>query len=166
MGSLALLNDADSGIQAFLNECLRFSPPVSLLFPRVVPPKGDTIDGKFVPGGTSIGTDFWSMGRRVDIFGEDADVFRPERFLEAPPEKKSTMEKTADMMFGSGRYMCVGKTLAWMEMNKLFVEVSTAGFSFIRCLPYSSCSGTTTFRWPILNILILVLIARCLSSGI
>ncbi|KAK5661090.1 hypothetical protein OQA88_10980 [Cercophora sp. LCS_1] len=110
-------------LRAFLDECLRFTPPVSLLFPRVVPPKGDTLDGKFVPGGTNIATDFWSMGRRVDIFGEDACVFRPERFLEASPEKKSRMEKTTDMFFGNGRYMCTGKTLAWMEMNKLFIEL-------------------------------------------
>ncbi|KAK0740068.1 cytochrome P450 [Schizothecium vesticola] len=110
-------------LQAFLQECLRFSPPVSLLFPKVVPPEGDTLDGTFIPGGTKIGTDFWSMGHRTDIFGGDVSVFRPERFLEASPTERTLMEKTTDLMFGYGRYMCPGKAMAWLEMNKLFVEL-------------------------------------------
>ncbi|KAK0657838.1 cytochrome P450 [Cercophora newfieldiana] len=110
-------------LQAFLSECLRFNPPVSLLFPKVVPSEGDTLEGRFIPGGTKIATDFWSMGRRADIFGEDVSVFRPERFLEASPAKRTVMEKTTDLMFGYGRYMCPGKTMAWLEMNKLFVEL-------------------------------------------
>ncbi len=63
------------------------------------------------------------MGRRTDIYGDDADVFRPERFLNAPPEKRAAMEKTTDLMFGYGRYLCPGKGMAWLEMNKVFVEV-------------------------------------------
>ncbi|KAK3389819.1 cytochrome P450 [Podospora didyma] len=110
-------------LQACLLECLRFSPPVSLLFPKVVPPKGDILQGKFVPGGTKIAVDFFSMGRRADIYGEDTDVFRPERFLDSPPEKRAVMEKTIDLVFGYGRYMCSGKNLAWLEMNKVFVEL-------------------------------------------
>ena len=94
-----------------------------MLLPKVVPPEGDTLDGRFVPGGTSIAIDFWSMGRRTDIYGEDVSVFRPERFLEASPEKKLEMEKTTELMFGSGRYMCVGKAMAMLEFTKLFVGV-------------------------------------------
>ncbi|KAK3314880.1 cytochrome P450 [Apodospora peruviana] len=110
-------------LQAFLLESLRFSPPISLLFPKVVPAKGDTLEGKSVPGGTKIAVDFWSMGRRTDIYGRDASVFRPERFLDASPEKRAVMEKTTDLMFGYGRYLCPGKAMAWLEMNKLFVEL-------------------------------------------
>ncbi|KAM7197460.1 cytochrome p450 [Naviculisporaceae sp. PSN 640] len=110
-------------LQAFLLESLRFSPPISLLFPKVVPAKGDILESKSVPGGTKIAVDFWSMGRRTDIYGQDAMVFRPERFLDATSEKRAVMEKTTDLMFGYGRYSCPGKAMAWLEMNKLFIEL-------------------------------------------
>jgi cytochrome P450 len=96
-----------------------------MLFPKVVPPNGDILDDKFVPGGTKIAIDAWSMGRRTDIYGEDVSVFRPERFLEASLERRLEMEKTTELMFGSGRYMCVGKAMAFLELNKVFVEVRT-----------------------------------------
>lgn len=68
------------------------------------------------------------MGRRTDIFGPDPDIFRPERFLEASPGKREEMEKTTDLMFGYGRYRCLGRNMAWLEMEKVFVEVSEASF--------------------------------------
>jgi len=105
-------------------ETLRYNPPTALLLPRVVPPDGDTLEGKFIPGGTKIAIDFWSLGRRTDVYGEDVSVFRPERFLEASPEKRDVMEKTTDLMFGHGRYRCPGRNMAWLEMEKVFVEVS------------------------------------------
>lgn len=58
-----------------------------------------------------------------DIFGADPDVFRPERWLEAPPERRDLMGRMVDLLFGHGRYMCAGKSLAIMELNKIFVEV-------------------------------------------
>lgn len=103
---------------------MRYHPPVNMLFSKVVPPEGDTLAGKFVPGGTSIAIDTWSLGRRTDVYGEDVSVFRPERFLEASPEKRLEMERTTELIFGSGRYMCSGKNLAFLEIHKLFVEVS------------------------------------------
>ncbi|KAK4219774.1 cytochrome P450 [Rhypophila decipiens] len=119
-------------LQAFIWETLRLNPPVSLLFPKIVPPTGDTLGGKFVPSGTKIGVDFWSMGRCTDIFGDDPDTFRPERFLEASAEKRDMMEKTTDLIFGYGRYRCLGRNMAWMEMEKVFVELVNPEVPFIR----------------------------------
>jgi cytochrome P450 len=115
-------------IQAFLWESLRYQPPVWMLFSKVVPPEGDKLGGKFVPGGTQIAIDTWSLGRRTDIYGEDVEVFRPERFLEASHEHRLHMERTTELIFGSGRYMCVGKVMAMLELNKVFVEVSGSPF--------------------------------------
>ena len=42
-------------LQACIKEGLRMFPPVTSLFPKVVPPEGDTINGVFLPGGTEIG---------------------------------------------------------------------------------------------------------------
>lgn len=82
-----------------------------------------------IPGGTKIGWNSWSLLRSKDVFGHDAEVFRPERWLEASPEKRAAMERHVDLVFGDGRYMCAGRTIAMMELNKIFFEVIT-GVSF------------------------------------
>ena len=98
-------------------------PPLVSGFPKQVPPEGDTICGKFVPGGTDISVNIYAMMRDKQVFGEDADVFRPERFLECDSDKKALLLKHVDLAFGFGRWQCAGKLLAWMELNKIFVEV-------------------------------------------
>ena len=63
------------------------------------------------------------MFRREEIFGRDVQLFRPERFLECDEAKKNDMTRTIDLNFGYGRWMCSGKPLAYMELNKIFFEV-------------------------------------------
>lgn len=40
-------------LPAVLEEALRMFPPVPVSLPRVVPGRGEDIDGRFVPGGVS-----------------------------------------------------------------------------------------------------------------
>jgi hypothetical protein len=37
--------------------------------------------------------------------------------------KYADMARVVDMTFGSGRFKCLGRTIAWIELNKIFVEV-------------------------------------------
>jgi cytochrome P450 len=92
---------------------------------KVVPPEGDVIDNLFVLGGTRIGYGAYGIFRDKKIWGQDADTFRPERWLEALPEKAKEMELTLELIFSYGKYQCLGKNLAMMELNKIFVEVRT-----------------------------------------
>jgi cytochrome P450 len=94
-----------------------------LLF-KEVPPGGDTINGKFIPEGTAIGTNLPSYLRSKSIFGEDAALFRPERFLELEPAALAEMRRDVELQFGYGRWMCAGKPLALIELNKVYFEVS------------------------------------------
>lgn len=110
-------------LQAVIREGLRIWSPVTGLVPKKTPPAGDTLNGIFVPGGTEIGTCVWGLLRNVDVFGKDSDLFRPERWLEAKGEKLATMERTVDMVFGHGKYQCLGQNIAWMELNKMFFEL-------------------------------------------
>ncbi|KAI1273131.1 cytochrome P450 [Xylaria sp. FL0933] len=110
-------------LQAVINEGLRMIPPAITGFPKKVPAGGDTLCGKFVPEGTDIFVNFWSMLRNEEIFGSDAGVFRPERFLECSEEERADLLRTVDLAFGHGRWQCPGKTLAWLELNKIFVEI-------------------------------------------
>lgn len=82
------------------------------------------INGLFIPGGTSIGYDAFGIFRSKEIFGQDADIFRPERWLEDTPESIKELERTLDLVFSFGRYQCLGRNVAMMELNKVFVEVS------------------------------------------
>jgi cytochrome P450 len=120
-------------LAAVVREGMRVHPPVVNLFSRVVPKGGDvvTVDGKeyFLPGGTMIGYSAWSMHRNNrSLYGEDAEVFRPERWFvdESVPEEKerlAQMYKTNDMIFGYGRWQCLGKVVALIEIHKTIFEL-------------------------------------------
>ncbi len=110
-------------LQAVIKEGLRIWPPVAGLMSKEVPAGGDTINGLFVPGGTQIGYCAWGIFRNRKIWGADADMFRPERWLEGPAAKIKEQELTLELVFAAGRYQCLGKNVALMELNKVFVEV-------------------------------------------
>ena len=98
-------------------------PGATGTFPKVVPPQGEVVQGKFIPGGTVVGMNVPYMLRSPELFGSDAGLFRPERWLEAPEAKRGEMERQVEMMFGHGRWMCAGKPIALMELFKTFFEV-------------------------------------------
>lgn len=111
-------------LQAVIKEGLRIWPPVTGLMSKTVPKCGDTLGGIFVPGGTEVGYCAWGLQRIRSIYGEDADVFRPERWLEADQHRLKEMEKTVELVFVYGKWQCPGKNVAAIELNKVFVEVS------------------------------------------
>lgn len=59
-----------------------------------MPPQGIDILGHYIPGGTIVGCNAWVLHRRVEVFGQDVDAFRPERWLEASPTQLSQMKAT------------------------------------------------------------------------
>ena len=118
-------------LQAVIREGLRMIPPAAGTVPRRVPLEGDTINGVFVPGGTNIGTNLLAIMRNTKIWGEDAEIFRPERWLETPPEKLKDMENASELVFGYGRWKCLGMNIAKMELNKLLFEVFDLSISWL-----------------------------------
>jgi cytochrome P450 len=120
-------------LQAVVREGLRIHPPLTDVVPKKVPRDGDTfvLDGRtyYLPGGTNIGYNVWGVHHNKAMFGEDADVFRPERWLleeklGANVEKLAAMRRTTEMIFGYGKYQCLGKPVAWLEITKVIFEVS------------------------------------------
>lgn len=111
-------------LQAVIREGLRMWPPVGGLGFKQVPPEGDTLNGYFVPGGTQIGQGFYAVGRSKRVWGDDADVFRPERWLVAEGEELRSMVAAVDTNFGGGKYSCLGKQIALMELHKAVFEVN------------------------------------------
>ncbi|KAK3352199.1 cytochrome P450 [Lasiosphaeria hispida] len=104
-------------IQACLKEAMRVRPAVGLNITRLVPPEGAELDGEFFPGGVSIAANGWVLHRDTEVFGEDADVFRPERWLE-DEERARKMERYM-FQFGGGSHLCIGRNLALLEINKV-----------------------------------------------
>ncbi|KAK5989461.1 Cytochrome P450 monooxygenase ABA1 [Cladobotryum mycophilum] len=121
-------------LQAVIKEGLRIFPPVAGLMAKEVPPEGDHWNGRFLPGGTRIGICAWGIFRREDIWGTDAKEFRPERWLENSPEKVQTMEGILELIFSYGRWQCLGRPVALIELNKIFVQLLQE-FDFSVCDP-------------------------------
>ena len=68
------------------------------------------------------------MHRSTSVFGLDANVFRPERWLDTPEADLQRMERNNELIFGYGRFKCLGKAVAYVELNKVFVEVCRLPF--------------------------------------
>lgn len=99
-------------LQAVMYEALRMHPAVGMSLPRVTPEGGVQIAGKYLPAGTVVGANPWVIHRNREVFGEDVESFRPDRWLK---------QDVGDMhrfffAFGSGARMCLGRNISWMEM--------------------------------------------------
>ena len=115
-------------LQAVIIEGLRYWPPIGLLASKIVPKGGATINDYFLPEGIRIGQSIMGIERSKEIFGKDADQYRPERWLEfgdgaEEKAREKKMRSTVDLVFASGKYTCPGRPVAMIELNKIFVEV-------------------------------------------
>lgn len=110
-------------LQAAIKEALRMWPPVMGLMSRSSE-KDDTICGLRVPAGTHVAWSALAVMKNQDIFGPDAEVFDPERWLNAAPEQLKDMEAVQGLVFAGGtRWECLGKRLAQIELEKALFEV-------------------------------------------
>jgi cytochrome P450 len=110
-------------LQAVIKEGLRCHPPVTGLQSKFVPKGGDTLNGYYVPEGTRVGSCIWGVFLDEKVWGADARLFRPERFLEGTAEEIKRKELDVEGVFGYGRSSCLGKSVAMIELNKVFVQV-------------------------------------------
>ncbi|KAK2785655.1 hypothetical protein FQN52_008343 [Onygenales sp. PD_12] len=102
-------------LEGCINEALRLYPAVASGTPRLTPPAGATIAGRFVPGDTLVSTPTWVMQRDARNF-PSPNEFIPERWSSSP---HLITHREAFNPFNAGPYGCVGKALAWMEMRLL-----------------------------------------------
>ncbi|PHH61260.1 hypothetical protein CDD81_638 [Ophiocordyceps australis] len=114
-------------LQAVMREVLRIWPPATNMFPRVVPPGGDTVQvagtSHYLPAGTCVGYSAWAMHHSTDNYGPDAAIFRPERWFEPDESRLAAMVRINELVFGHGRFSCLGKSLAKIELPKIIFEL-------------------------------------------
>lgn len=124
---------------------MRMHPGIGLPLERIVPEGGlKTPDGIFLPPGTIVGINPWVVHMDKVIFGQDAAVFIPERWLQYESESEEDFKSrlaamnSADLTFGAGSRACLGKYVSLLEIYKtiptLFLKYDV---SF--CAPSHDC---------------------------
>lgn len=117
-------------LKAVVKESTRLLPSINYQLLRYAPDAGMTVDGKYIPGGTEVGISPIAQNRDKAIWGQDAEEFRPERWIE--DEARARYLDTMTMTFGgNGPRMCVGRNIALVILKLHLVSVQ------IFCLGHS-----------------------------
>ncbi|PCD20968.1 hypothetical protein FGRA07_05120 [Fusarium graminearum] len=97
-----------------VNEALRHHSTISLGLPRLVPEKGNgvTIAGYHFAPGTVLSIPIYTVHHLKEVWGPDADEFKPERW-----EDVTQRQKQAFIPFSHGPRACLGRNLAEMELK-------------------------------------------------
>lgn len=110
---------------AVIEEAMRMHPVVGLPLERIVPAQGLTLpDGRFLAPGTIVGLNAWVVHQDKIVFGQDAESFNPERWLQGPDETAMEFQtrrlrmREANLTFGAGNRVCLGKNLSTLEIYK------------------------------------------------
>ncbi|KAK3686575.1 hypothetical protein LTR37_019680 [Vermiconidia calcicola] len=112
-------------LQNVIQETLRIHSTSSQGLPRVVPPgPGVDLAGRHFPQGTVLSVPSYVMHHSKEIWGEDADEFRPERW-----DKVTDRQKSAFIPFSYGPRACVGRNVAEMELA-LIVSIVFRRYEF------------------------------------
>ncbi|KZT64511.1 cytochrome P450 [Daedalea quercina L-15889] len=105
-------------LEAVINEGLRMHSTSGIGLPREVSAGGLTVCGRFFSEGTILSAPTYTVHRNEEVWGRDADRFRPERWLE---QDKNELQKAFNP-FSFGPRGCIGRSLAVME---LFIIVAS-----------------------------------------
>ncbi|PCH35719.1 cytochrome P450 [Wolfiporia cocos MD-104 SS10] len=132
--------DADLNSMLYLNatikEGLRLHPPVYRLVrvaqsDDVIPlsrpvmtSSGRSISEIHVQKGQNVGVSVWGYQRLPEIWGDDANQFNPDRFLQLDKESQINLGTYANLMtFGGGKRACLGWRFAVFETQAFLVEL-------------------------------------------
>ncbi|KAM3069195.1 hypothetical protein ACMFMG_010714 [Clarireedia jacksonii] len=109
-------------LQYVLNETMRVWPlvPVNARIANrdTTLPRGGGADGRervFVPKGTLVEYSVWVMHRREDLWGEDAEVWRPERW-------EGKRVGWGFLPFNGGPRICLGQQYALTEASYVIIR--------------------------------------------
>ncbi|KZV94234.1 cytochrome P450 [Exidia glandulosa HHB12029] len=111
-------------IRAIIREVLRWRPPLPLGLPHRLS-EDDVYDGFHIPSGTLCIANVWEINHDKDVWGDDADNFRPQRHLDDDGNLDRTVFTGHDDQhgsFGFGRRICIGRHFA---ADTLFITCAT-----------------------------------------
>ena len=112
-------------LHATVQEAMRMHPPVPLSPPRLIDRPGARICGVSFPPGYRAGVAA-KTGYLHPSKWTDADVFLPERWLSDAPSRYADDDRGFFQPFNIGSRNCLGKNLAWAEINLILAKTVLA----------------------------------------
>ncbi|KAI3340503.1 cytochrome P450 [Ustulina deusta] len=103
-------------LEAVIHETMRIHSTSGIGLPRQIPEgsPGIHLHGYYFPAGTVLSVPTYTIHHSKEIWGKDADEFRPERWENATPRQRN-----AFIPFSHGPRSCVGRNVAEMEMKMI-----------------------------------------------
>lgn len=135
-------------LDAVIRESFRCHPIGAMLSRRAVPYDGAGLrleKGVRLPPGTAVAISGYTTHFNKDVYGEDVDEFRPERWLQGAEEsageytERMRRMNKADLTWGHGDRACMGKNIARCEMYKLIATL----YSYLDVRPVDAARDWT-----------------------
>lgn len=112
-------------LEGIIKEALRLHSSASFNLQRITGAEGLKLpNGVLIPPFTKIGCPAGSTNSDPRVFGADADIYKPERWMKGENEsdnvyreRRSLMDRV-DLSFGQGSRSCVGKNIFALEVYK------------------------------------------------
>ncbi|KAK2988393.1 hypothetical protein RJ640_007686 [Escallonia rubra] len=112
-------------VTMILHEVLRLYPPVTFIFRSLTKPT--KLGSMNLPAGVEFTLPTLLLHQDIELWGEDAREFKPERFSEGLSH--ATKGKLSFLPFGGGPRICIGQNLAMIEA-KMAIATILRHFSF------------------------------------
>jgi len=116
-------NDASESkiLSAVVRESMRYSAPFPTAFPREVQPGAEkAIAGVEtpLPVGTIVGANSWIVSHDKGVWGSDAGLWKPERWLDVKENAEIKSLEDKFVIFSKGSRGCIGKELAMLVVTQ------------------------------------------------
>lgn len=108
-----------------MKEAMRCHPGVSYPLERVVPEGGINLCGTHLEAGTIVGVNPAVLHHDKSIFGDDAAIFRPERWIESDVEKIKLMDRhlmTVSITLHCYAGSVLMKIIVWLWISNMHWE--------------------------------------------
>ncbi|KAJ3757815.1 cytochrome P450 [Lentinula raphanica] len=116
-------------VRATVKEIMRWRPVAPLGLAHRLK-QDDYYEGYFLPKDTICFSNIWSMHHDTKLYGDDAEHFNPNRFINGDGRVDSSIEDTKDeghFSFGFGKRICVGRHVA---NNTMFINIACLLWAF------------------------------------
>jgi benzoate 4-monooxygenase len=124
--TVPLLSSIPPVLTAVIKETLRLHAPFPTAFPRVITPGAESAIPDLpapLPVGTLVSAHTYILGHSKSLWGDDAEMWKPERWLEVRDEGERREMDEKFVVFSKGARGCIGKDIAMLMVARAVVEV-------------------------------------------